>query len=103
MKETRFVSQNKEKWLESETLLTNPAKDPEKLSNLFTQVVDDLSYSRTYYPNRSVRVYLNKIARQYFSIIYSHKKERRNHFKLFWLDELPQIILYSKKQLLTSL
>ncbi|MEO8473611.1 MAG: stage II sporulation protein M [Chryseolinea sp.] len=103
MKETRFVSQNKEKWLESETLLTNPIKDPEKLSNLFTQVVDDLSYSRTYYPNRSVRVYLNKIARQYFSIIYSHKKEKRNRFKLFWLDELPQIIIYSRKQLVFSL
>jgi len=103
MKETRFIAQNKEKWRESETLLKSPAKDPEKLSNLFTQIVDDLSYSRTYYPNRSVRVYLNKIARQYFSIIYSHKKEKRNHFKLFWLDELPQIILYSKKQLLTSL
>lgn len=103
MKETRFVSQNKEKWLESETLLTNPIKDPEKLSNLFTQVVDDLSYSRTYYPNRSVRVYLNKIARQYFSIIYSHKKEKRNRFRLFWLDELPQIIIYSRKQLFISL
>lgn len=103
MKETRFIAQNKEKWREAETLLDSPVKDPEKLSNLFIQVVDDLSYSRTYYPNRSVRVYLNKIARQYFSIIYSHKKEKRNVFKLFWLDELPQIILYSKKQLLISL
>ncbi len=103
MKETRFISQNKEKWLESEKLLDSPHKDPEKLSNLFTQVVDDLSYSRTYYPNRSVRVYLNKIARHYFSIIYSQKKEKRNRFTLFWLDELPQIILYSKKQLFISL
>lgn len=103
MKETRFIVQNKEKWLESEKLLINPVKDPEKLSSLFTQVVDDLSYSRTYYPNRSVRVYLNKIARQYFSIIYSHKRDNRNAFKSFWLDELPQIILYSKKQLLISL
>lgn len=103
MKETRFISQNKEKWLESEKLLDSPHKDPEKLSNLFTQVVDDLSYSRTYYPNRSVRVYLNKIARHYFSIIYSQKKEKRNRVTLFWLDELPQIILYSKKQLLISL
>ena len=103
MKESRFINQNKEKWLESETLLTSDVKDPEKLSNLFTQVVDDLSYSRTYYPNRSVRVYLNKIARQYFSIIYAHKKEKRNRIRLFWLDELPQIILYSKKQLLISL
>jgi uncharacterized membrane protein SpoIIM required for sporulation len=102
MKETRFIAQNKEKWLESETLLTSPVKDPEKLSNLFTQVVDDLSFSRTYYKNRSVRVYLNKIAREYFSIIYNLRKEKKNHFKLFWLDELPQIILYCKKQLLIS-
>ncbi len=103
MKETRFIAQNKEKWLESETLLAESQKDPEKLSNLFTQVVDDLSYSRTYYPNRSVRVYLNKLAREYFSIIYSHQKGKKNRIKLFWLDELPQIILHCKKQLLISL
>jgi uncharacterized membrane protein SpoIIM required for sporulation len=102
MKETRFIAQNKEKWLESENLLKAPVKDPEKLGNLFTQVVDDLSYSRTYYPNRSVRVYLNKIAREYFSIIYSHQKEKRNKFKIFWLDELPQIVIYSRRQLLIS-
>lgn len=103
MKETRFIAQNKQKWQEAETLLESPVKDPEKLGNLFIQVVDDLSYSRTYYPNRSVRVYLNKIARQYFSIIYSHKKEKHNQFKLFWLDELPQIILYARRELLVSL
>ena len=103
MKETRFISQNKEKWSESETLLKEPVKDPEKLSNLFTQVIDDLSFSRTHYPNRSVRVYLNKIAREYFSIIYSHRKEKKNKFKLFWLEELPQIVIFSRKPLLISL
>lgn len=103
MKETRFIAQNKEKWRESETLLENEAKDPDKLSNLFTQIIDDLSYSRTYYPNRSVRVYLNKIARQYFSIIYSHRSRRRNGFRQFWLDELPQIVIHCKKELIISL
>jgi uncharacterized membrane protein SpoIIM required for sporulation len=103
MKETRFISQNKEKWSESETLLQSQAKDPEKLSNLFTQVIDDLSYSRTYYPNRSVRIYLNKIARQYFSIIYSHRSGRKRAFSHFWLDELPQIVIHCKKELIISL
>lgn len=103
MKETRFISQNKEKWRESETLLQSEVKDPEKLSNLFTQVIDDLSYSRTYYPNRSVRVYLNKIARQYFSIIYSHRADRKRGFRNFWLDELPQIVIHCKKELIISL
>ena len=103
MKETRFISQNKEKWRESETLLAKERKDPGKLSELFVQVVDDLSYSRTYYRNRSVRVYLNKIAREYFSIIYSHKKEHKRRFQLFWIDEMPQIIIHCRKQLLVSL
>jgi uncharacterized membrane protein SpoIIM required for sporulation len=103
MKETRFIAQNKEKWQESEKLLTESDKDPEKLSNLFTQVIDDLSYSRTYYPNRSVRVYLNKIAREYFSIIYRHHTSRKNTFKNFWIDELPQIVYQSRRPLLISL
>jgi uncharacterized membrane protein SpoIIM required for sporulation len=103
MKETRFIAQNKEKWQESENLLQNSSKDPEKLSSLFTQVIDDLSYSRTYYPNRSVRVYLNKVAREYFSIIYSHQKSRKNVFRHFWMDELPQIVYFSRKPLLISL
>lgn len=103
MKETRFIAQNKEKWQESEKLLRDSEKDPEKLSNLFTQVVDDLSFSRTYYPNRSVRVYLNRIAREYFSIIYSHHQPRKNTFKTFWVDELPQIVYESRRPLLISL
>ncbi len=102
MKETRFIAQNKEKWQESEDLLKSPKKDPEKLTNLFVQVIDDLSFSRTYYPNRSVRVYLNKIGREYFNIIYNHKKEKRNRFLAFWMDELPQIVYNSRKQLLLS-
>src|SRR5688500_14606754 len=103
MKETRFIAQNKEKWQESEDLLQESEKDPEKLSNLFTQVIDDLSYSRTYYPNRSVRVYLNRIAREYFSIIYSHHRTNKSAFSHFWLDELPQIVYHSRKPLLISL
>lgn len=103
MKETRFIAQNKEKWQESENLLDESHKDPEKLSNLFIQVVDDLSYSRTYYQNRSVRVYLNRIAREYFTIIYSHQKEKKNTFKNFWLSELPQIVYFCRKPMLISL
>ena len=103
MKETRFIAQNKEKWEESERLLRETDKDPEKLSNLFTQVIDDLSYSRTYYPNRSVRVYLNRIAREYFSIIYRHQKSKKNTFRNFWIDELPQIVYESRRPLSISL
>lgn len=103
MKETRFVRQNKEKWLQSEQLLAGENKDPEKLSTLFTQVVDDLSYSQTYYRNRSVRVYLNNIARNFFSVLSNKRRDNKNHFKTFWLSELPQIVIYCRKELLISL
>ena len=66
MRETKFIQQNKEKWQEFESFLDGQYKDADKLSNLFIQVTDDLSYSRTFYPNRSVRVYLNGLAQQTF-------------------------------------
>ena len=59
MRETSFIKQNKEKWKEFESILEKKDKDPDKLNDLFIQITDDLSYSRTFYPNRSVRVYLN--------------------------------------------
>jgi len=61
MRETNFIKQNKDKWKEFERILEFKEKDPDKLNDLFVQITDDLSYSRTYYPNRSVRVYLNNI------------------------------------------
>lgn len=103
MKETRFIAQNKEKWLESESLLKEKVKDPEKLTTLFTQVIDDLSFSRTYYPNRSVRVYLNRLGREFFNIISNHKKSKKNRFFHFWSDELPQIVYTCRRPLLLSL
>lgn len=102
MKETHFVRQNKEKWLQSEQLLAGETKDPEKLSTLFTQVVDDLSYSQTYYKNRSVRVYLNHIARNFFSVLSNKRRDKKNHFKTFWLDELPQIVIFCRRELIIS-
>lgn len=103
MKETNFVRQNKEKWLQSEQFIRGDQKDPEKLNTLFIQVVDDLSYSQTYYKHRSIRVYLNTIAREFFSSINDTKKEKRNRFKDFWLEELPQIVVFCKRELLISL
>ena len=66
MRETHFIEQNKEKWNEFEQRFVDES-DPEKVSNLFIQITDDLSYSRTYYPNRSVKIYLNNLAQKVFN------------------------------------
>ena len=62
MRETQFIKQNQEKWSEFEETLKGEAKDADRLRNLLVQITDDLSYTRTFYPNRSVRVYLNSLA-----------------------------------------
>ncbi len=99
MRETHFIQQNKGKWDEFEEKFEKET-DPEKASNLFIQITDDLSYARTYYPNRSVKIYLNNIAQKVFQSIYKNKVRRRQKFKLFWSDELPQKMYESRKQLL---
>ncbi len=102
MRETRFIEQNQEKWTEFENLLESNKKDPDKLSDLFIQITDDLSYSRTFYPNRSVRVYLNGLAQQLFYSIYKNRKGRFKRFINFWKIELPQVVYDSRRAFLIS-
>ncbi len=103
MRETGFIKQNKEKWKEFEKTLDYKDSDPDKLNNLFIQITDDLSYSRTFYPNRSVRVYLNNLAQQIFHSIYKNKKTQWNRLIYFWTDELPQLVYNAKKEFQFSL
>ncbi len=103
MKETDFIEKNKHKWEELEGLLKGKKKDPDLLSRLFIQVTDDLSFSRTYYKNRSIRVYLNDIARKIFNSL--HKKSFsgvKEKFVSFCKVDLPIILYQSRKDLLVS-
>ncbi|MFY0601749.1 MAG: stage II sporulation protein M [Cyclobacteriaceae bacterium] len=104
MKEHRFVEQNKDKWVKFEKLLDLDIKDPDKLSRFFIQITDDLSYARTFYNNRSIRVYLNNLCQQLFYTTYKSKRTRRNFgFRNFWVNELPKIAFESRRELLTAL
>ena len=102
MRETNFIKQNKEKWRRFERMLKFKQNDPEKLSKLFIEITDDLSYSRTFYPNRSVRVYLNNLAQQIFYSIYKSKKAKRGSLFAFWTEELPQLMYEARRELLLS-
>ncbi|MFT6936364.1 MAG: putative membrane protein SpoIIM required for sporulation, partial [Saprospiraceae bacterium] len=102
MRETKFIEQNKQKWREFERTLESNKKDPDKLSDLFVQITDDLSFSRTFYPNRSVRVYLNHLAQKVFYNIYKNRKTKGRKFLRFWTDDLPQIMFEARKDLLIA-
>jgi len=96
MRETGFIQQNKDKWKKLESVLEQEQKDPKELNELFVQVTDDLSYSRTFYPNRSVRVYLNGLAQKIFYSIYKNRRNRKARLINFWKEELPLIVYNSR-------
>lgn len=103
MKESKFIEQNKEKWLEAEQILAGKEKDTDKLSSLFVQLVDDLSYARTFFAHRYITVYLNQAAMKFFGLIYTRRRSKWASFVSYWKEELPQVVIYCKWELIVSL
>jgi uncharacterized membrane protein SpoIIM required for sporulation len=102
MRETKFIEQNKEKWAEYEQLLLKNEVDADKLHELFVHITDDLAYARTYYPNRSLRAYLNGLANRVFQRINVRPSFPFAGIKRFWSQDLPQVTYDSRKALLAS-
>ncbi len=102
MRETDFIGQNKEKWADFERVLNSGSADAERLSRLFVETTDDLSFARTYYPNRSVRVYVNGIAQYVYHKVYRNRKREKGAFKNYWKAELPDAVWHARKTLLAA-
>lgn len=102
MKETSFIKQNKKKWARFEKLSGKKNNDPDEVSELFTEITEDLSYARTFYPRRSVRVYLNQLAQGVFTSLYKQRKQPLGNFLKFWTESLPLEMYRARYNLLTS-
>jgi uncharacterized membrane protein SpoIIM required for sporulation len=101
MRESAFVKHNKARWEEFERVVKNQnAAPPDKLAELFIQITDDLSFSRTQYPDSRTTQYINSLASKIHGEIYKNKKEEKNRFILFWKEELPNVMYGVHKQLL---
>ncbi|MDJ0646602.1 MAG: stage II sporulation protein M [Flavobacteriaceae bacterium] len=103
MREAAFIKKNKEKWLLFENVLQYKAKvSPDKLSDLYIEITDDLSYATTFYPNSNTVGYLNGIASTAHQKIYKTKKEGKNRFINFFKEEFPLEFYRHQKQLLIA-
>lgn len=103
MKEITFLKQNADKWQQFESLISTKGRsNPDLLADLFIQLTDDLSYSKTHYPKAKTTQYLNSLAAKVHQEIYKNKKEKSNRIITFWKYELPFIFKNSHKQLLYS-
>lgn len=102
MKETDFIQQNKKKWARFEKLSANGNNDPDEVAELFTEITEDLSYAKTFYPRRSVRVYLNQLAQGVFTSLYKQHKQPIGSFSKFWTQTVPLEMYRSRFNLLTA-
>ncbi len=104
MREKQFVEQNKEKWERFERFVAGESKPgPEELNELYAHITDDLSYARTYYSRRSIRVYLNSLAQKAYLNLYKNRKGKLGGLGKFWSDTLPLALHRSRRELNISL
>jgi uncharacterized membrane protein SpoIIM required for sporulation len=104
LKEVQFIKNNSERWKEVELFLSKKTsfQEPDKLAELFIQLTDDLSYSKTFYPQSKTTQYLNTLTSKLHQSVYKNKKEKKSRIITFWQLELPAIFYKRRKELLIS-
>lgn len=103
MREVYFIKQNKEKWLGIEQVVQGKIKkNPDDLSSLYINLVNDLSFAQTYYPKSNTVVYLNHLSSQIFQKIYKTKRVEENRLIYFFKTEVPLIVYEYRRYLVYS-
>ena len=97
MREAQFLKQNADKWKAFEEEITHH-QNADLLAERFIELTDDLSYSKTFYPNSTTTRYLNGLAALFHQNIYKNKKEKTERIWSFWQFELPFLFKKYHKQ-----
>lgn len=100
MKEVNFIKKNISFWENIEKYNEGHLDlSPDELKNSYIHLIDDLSYSRTFYPNSQTTMYLNQLSLKIHSKIYKKKHFNFDSVIKFWKIELPAILYKSRKEL----
>lgn len=86
MREALFIKKNKDRW---ERIQHLPAQDADEMASDFTQLVNDLAYSKTFYPSSKITQYINTQASRIYLDIYKNRKEESNRLVTFWKYDVP--------------
>ncbi|KFF11622.1 membrane protein [Chryseobacterium soli] len=101
MREVYFIKQNKEKWLGIEQVIQGKIKkNPDDLSSLYINLINDLSFAQTYYPKSNTTVYLNHLSSQIFQKIYKTKRVEENRLLYFFKTEAPLLVYQYRRYLM---
>ncbi len=99
MKESKFIEDNESKWQEFERELDSNSMNPVNVTRFYVDIIDDLSFARTHYPNRLVRSYLNGISQILSLKIHRSGLSNRSNFIKFWKVDLP-LTIYEHRSIL---
>jgi uncharacterized membrane protein SpoIIM required for sporulation len=86
MREAMFIKKNAEKWNRYQH---SPTDNPDETAERFVNLIDDLSYAKTFYPKSKATRWINGIAAGIYQSIYKNKKEKYSRIFTFWKYELP--------------
>jgi len=87
MREGKFIDKNKDRWMRYST----PAEDADELADRFTNLIDDLSYSKTFYPRSKTTKFINALSAKLFRSIYLNEKKGSGRTLTFFKYELPLV------------
>jgi uncharacterized membrane protein SpoIIM required for sporulation len=99
VREGLFIKKNIDKWKQYQY---EPATDPDEMAGQFTDLVNDLGYSKTFYPQSRVTQYLNGLASRIYLGIYRNKREEVSRIARFWKTELPLVVRKYHREILYS-
>jgi uncharacterized membrane protein SpoIIM required for sporulation len=99
MREGQFIQKNIDKW---KTYQYQSSRDPDEMAKEFTELVNDLGYAKTFYPQSRVTTYLNRLASKIYLGIYKNKREKRSRLVSFWTHDLPLTVRSHHRELLVS-
>lgn len=97
MKESDFISQNRDKWRKADLPNLTVTED---YYDLYNEVSNDSAYAQTRYKNRSVRVYLNHLLVKLQGKIINKRKDREDSLWYYWKYQVPKAMHESRFHLL---
>ncbi len=101
MKEALFIRQNSAKWKTYEGRIKYPSQyTPDELADIYIDLTNDLSFSRTHYPHSRVTFYLNNLSSKLHQYIHGRKKENISAIITFWTKKMPLVMYEARKELL---
>jgi uncharacterized membrane protein SpoIIM required for sporulation len=100
VREGRFIKKNIDKWKQYQY---ETSRDPDEMAQQFTELVNDLGYAKTFYPQSRVTQYLNGLASRIYLGIYKNKREEFSRIWRFWKTELPLTVRKHHRELLYAL